>query len=385
MGVTSLTSVGSLGLRPMTNYTRGVTTACVACCPCNAVTRTPADRPILFPRLSSARNLRPISSVSCHSVSVSPTNNVQFEFCDGASDVELRLLLRGMGDLSSKDIQVDVDDNSLAVRIKRSDSYVTLMETKQLYGRVKAGETIWYLDDDQLVINLRKQDEELKWPEILESWQSLSVGVFQLLKGTSIFLVGDSSEINQKVAKELATGLGYTPIDTQGLLETFGNRSINSWVDADGSDSMAAAEEAVLESLSSHVRVVVATLGGQHGAAVRAEKWRHLYAGFTVWLSESEVTDEDSAKDEAIKQVHDGSQGYSKADVVAKLGGWDPAHAKMVAQASLSALKQLILSDKKLPGKKSLYIRLGCRGDWPNIEPPGWDPSSGTDVNNGAM
>lgn len=28
-------------------------------------------------------------------------------------------------------------------------------------------------------------------------------------------------------------------------------------------------------------------------------------------------------------------------------------------------------------GKKSLYIRLGCRGDWPNIKPPGWDPSSG--------
>jgi len=27
-------------------------------------------------------------------------------------------------------------------------------------------------------------------------------------------------------------------------------------------------------------------------------------------------------------------------------------------------------------GKKSLYIRLGCRGDWPNIKPPGWDPSS---------
>lgn len=36
-------------------------------------------------------------------------------------------------------------------------------------------------------------------------------------------------------------------------------------------------------------------------------------------------------------------------------------------------------------GKKSLYIRLGCRGDWPNIKPPGWDPSAGpnasTDTN----
>lgn len=36
--------------------------------------------------------------------------------------------------------------------------------------------------------------------------------------------------------------------------------------------------------------------------------------------------------------------------MVVKLQGWDPAYAKSVAQACLSALKQLILSDKKLPG-----------------------------------
>lgn len=39
----------------------------------------------------------------------------------------------------------------------------------------------------------------------------------------------------------------------------------------------------------SNVRAVVATLGGKHGAAARADKWRHLYAGFTVWLSQSEA------------------------------------------------------------------------------------------------
>lgn len=40
----------------------------------------------------------------------------------------------------------------------------------------------------------------------------------------------------------------------------------------------------------SHVRTVVATLGGQQGTAWRADQWRHLYAGFTVWLSETEAT-----------------------------------------------------------------------------------------------
>lgn len=39
----------------------------------------------------------------------------------------------------------------------------------------------------------------------------------------------------------------------------------------------------------SHARSVVATLGGQHGAARRHDKWRHLHAGFTVWLSISEA------------------------------------------------------------------------------------------------
>lgn len=62
-----------------------------------------------------------------------------------------------------------------------------------------------------MVINLKKQDPDLKWPDIMESWESLTVGVSQLLKATSIYLVGDSTEINQKIARELAVGLGYGP------------------------------------------------------------------------------------------------------------------------------------------------------------------------------
>lgn len=65
-----------------------------------------------------------------------------------------------------------------------------------------------YLDDDQLVINMKKHDPDLKWPDIVESWESLTAGSMQLLKGTSIFIVGESTEINQKVARELAVGLG---------------------------------------------------------------------------------------------------------------------------------------------------------------------------------
>ena len=58
-----------------------------------------------------------------------------------------------------------------------------------------------------------------------------------------------------------------------------------------------------------------------------------------------------------------------------KLGGWNSNAAKPAAQGCLRALKCFLEYDKELPGKKSLYIRVGCRGDWPNLQPPGWNPS----------
>ncbi|XP_039121295.1 probable inactive shikimate kinase like 2, chloroplastic [Dioscorea cayenensis subsp. rotundata] len=318
-------------------------------------------------------------SVSGRNLSEFTVKNKNYEFYDGVADVELRLDIGTMGVQDSSDIFVDANETSLLVRVKASGSLITLLDTNHLYEKIKPSETIWYIDEDQLVINLKKYDTELKWPDIMESWMSLTAGVSQLLKGTSVYLVGDSTEINQKVAGELASGIGYTPLFTSDLLERYTQQSIESWVISEGADSVAAGEGVVLESLSSHVRAVVATLGGEQGIARRSDKWQHLHAGFTVWLSKSEASDENSAKEEARMNMQDKNLGYTNADVVVKLGGWDAEHTQAVAQACLSALKQLLLSDKQLTGKKSLYIRLGCRGDWPNIKPPGWDPASGVD------
>ncbi|WJX56344.1 putative inactive shikimate kinase like 2, chloroplastic [Trifolium repens] len=325
--------------------------------------------------LFSLSHRYPFSLPPCKCSFTAPVSTTTYEFFDNASEMELKLNIGSMDIRSTKDILVDANDTSLTIKVLRSGSPITLIETNPLFDRIKPSETIWYIDDDQLIVNFKKHDPELKWPDIMESWESLAAGSAQLLKGTSIYLVGDSTEINQKVAEELATGLGYTPLGTKELLETYSNQTVDSWLLAEGSDSVAEGEGAILESISSHVRTVVATLGGKHGAAGRSDKWRHLYAGFTVWLSQTEASDEDSAKEETHRNVKEGVSAYTNADVVVKLQGWDPAYAKSVAQGCLSALKQLILSDKKLPGKKSLYIRLGCRGDWPNIQPPGWDPS----------
>lgn len=330
--------------------------------------------------INLAPQRKPISFI-CGSSSTVSTSTTNYEFSDDSNEVELRLFIGDESIQSSKDVIVDVDEKFLTIKTKHDGSFRTAMEIS-LYEKIKPAETIWLLDDDQLVVNLKKQDPDVKWPDITETWESLTVGVLQLLKGTSIYLVGESSEINHKISRELAVGLGYTPLNTGELLETFTKQTVDSLAIIEGSNAVAEAEGAILESLSSHIRSVVATIGGRHGAAARGERWRHLYAGFTVWLSESEAKDEAAAKEEARMNIQGGGggggEGFGNADVVVKIGGWDSDYSKAVAQATLSALKQLILSDKKLPGKKGLYIRLGCRGDWPNIKPPGWDPSSGT-------
>ena len=70
--------------------------------------------------------------------------------------------------------------------------------------------------------------------------------------------------------------------------------------------------------------------------------------------------DEASAKEEARRSVSTGSVAYAKADVVVKLGGWDPEYTRAVAQGCLVALKQLTLADKKLAGTHNIRL-LGAK------------------------
>ncbi|CAN6305740.1 unnamed protein product [Urochloa humidicola] len=343
--------------------------------------RVPSLRRLRLPALPfrqprSAFAACPPASRPRASVSASAAPSKDYEFTDGNGEVELRLDIQKLGIESSKDVFVDVDDTSLLIRAKSDGTLRTLMNVQTLFDRIKSSETIWFIDEDQLVVNLKKVEQELKWPDIDESWESLTSGITQLLTGISVHIVGDNTDINEAVAKEIAEGIGYLPVCTSELLESATEKSIDTWVTSEGVDSVADAESVVLESLSSHVRTVVATLGGKQGAASRFDRWQYLHSGFTVWLSVSDAGDETTAREEARRSVSSGSVAYAKADVVVKLGGWDPEYTRAVAQGCLVALKQLTLADNKLAGKKSLYIRLGCRGDWPNIEPPGWDPES---------
>ena len=46
-----------------------------------------------------------------------------------------------------------------------------------------------------------------------------------------------------------------------------------------------------------------------------------------------------------------------------------------MAEEVLKGVKQMHDGDDKLLGKKSFYVRMGNRGDWPHIQPPRWGQS----------
>ncbi|KAJ7569327.1 hypothetical protein O6H91_01G073100 [Diphasiastrum complanatum] len=307
------------------------------------------------------------------------SKNLEYEFKDEGSDLDLRLQLHhedGALPLTAKDISVDAQESSLVVAARIPQGARTLLAASRLYGRIKPSETVWFVDETEVVFSLKKADKELVWPGLLEDWETLCLGVPKMLKGTSVYIVGHSTDINWAVAQKVANALGYTPIQTKQLLEELTKRSLVELEAVDGDEGVTEAEDAILATLNTHVRVTVATLGGAKGVAARTNTWNHLYGGITIWLAQSKAQDDIAAQEEAVKAKDEGITAYSKADVIVALGGWESDSAESASEGCLRALKYLLDADKELPGKKNLYIRLGCRGDWPDIMPPGWDPKS---------
>ncbi|CAM6010238.1 unnamed protein product [Sphagnum balticum] len=147
------------------------------------------------------------------------------------------------------------------------------------------------------------------------------------MKGTSVYVIGSSITINWAVAKELPTGLGYVPLQTQQLIQELTSRSPIQLAAEEGDKSVTEAEDMILNSLSLYALSAAFQL-----------VCPKMVAGMVCML---------------------GSQcGYPKA-----------VADEVAAEEEAAKAKQ--------DGKKSLYLHLGCCGDWPNIMPPGWDPATG--------
>lgn len=64
-----------------------------------------------------------------------------------------------------------------------------------------------FVDETEVVLSLQKADKEQLWPDLVQAWEALAKGVASQLKGASVYIVGDSTEVNRSVAQELAAGL----------------------------------------------------------------------------------------------------------------------------------------------------------------------------------
>lgn len=147
-------------------------------------------------------------------------------------------------------------------------------------------------------------------------------------------------------------------------------------------------EALVIESLSTHVRCVISMYGDGIGAAARGACWRYIFGSVSVWLGPLPLlepidscanADLERSTPEQLPQ----DEAYSQSDVHLKIKtsyGIDAdtsdmdetALAKELLPDLLKVVKATLDSENELCKKKSLYVRLGCRGDWPNIEMPEW-------------
>jgi hypothetical protein len=51
--------------------------------------------------------------------------------------------------------------------------------------------------------------------------------------------------------------------------------------------------------------------------------------------------------------------------------------AREVVGPLVRGMTQLVKDDPALPARKLMYLEMGCRGDWPQLMPPEWNPATG--------
>lgn len=182
-------------------------------------------------------------------------------------------------------------------------------------------------------------------------------------------VLGDCTTGNVALAQQLAKQLEYVPIQTPELIQNIGKTTSKEKKDTEGDawERDVRTEILLLEEVAFNARCAVGTMGGG-GAAARGDFWRFLFGAYTIWL--------DYDGDDRNLPQRD-AYGMAELHVVV---GRDPnvseaETGKAVADEVLQRLNTLLENDDELPKKKSLYVRLGARGDWPNLREPEWKPA----------
>lgn len=102
------------------------------------------------------------------------------------------------------------------------------------------------------------------------------------LQGCNLYFIGmmgsGKSTVGDHVARRMGT---YNFLDTDTILERAAGMSIPQIFDTEGEEAFRVAEAQVLDSVHSHVRIVVSTGGG---LVMRNQNWSKLQTGLVVYL-----------------------------------------------------------------------------------------------------
>ena len=218
--------------------------------------------------------------------------------------------------------------------------------------------------------------------------KALAAKVGGELGGVDVFLVGRPGCGKFATARALAPLLGYAPLDFWGLTQSALAAALAREVDPEAvpdsgeaggvEDEVSGAERQLAAELSTFVRVVCAV---SSGACASERNWAKLHAGVTVWMRPEDGAEfEDS---ESCLPAHAFGGYADDADrvdacfapaevVVTPVAGDTP---ELLAARVLAGVGRLLDANRDtnpltLAQRKALYLKLGARGDWPNIQMP---------------
>lgn len=199
--------------------------------------------------------------------------------------------------------------------------------------------------------------------------QSLGKRCAIKLKGCNVVVVGDSTAGNAALAQQLAKELEYVPLKTSELIQSVlqTQSKEEEELHQDAWELSVRAEILLLEEVAFNARCAVGTMGGG-GAAARGGFWRFLFGAYTIWLDYDESNPADQQRD-----------AYGMAELQMKVrrdpGVSEAETGRALAGEVLDQLCNLLEDNEDVPKKKSLYVRLGARGDWPDLRDPDWNPT----------
>ncbi len=102
-----------------------------------------------------------------------------------------------------------------------------------------------------------------------------------ILRGLNIYLIGMMGAGKTTVGELLAKKLQYRFIDTDGIIETVSQKSINEIFTQEGEQGFRQLETQVLDQVSAYLRTVISTGGG---IILRQENWSYLQNGMVIYL-----------------------------------------------------------------------------------------------------